>query len=100
MKMILLQSSAENLKNVGFSPNQSCFSAKVRITFICYWLSTIADCIFMVREVHTFVELANSIFFITAMVSVATCFTILMCNHTKMSEFVNKYEQLADIGKI
>lgn len=98
--MNLFQTAIRNLENVGISRNQSRLNGKLLMAFILYWLGSILDCVFIVRELNSFEEIVSTIFLLSATTSIAMCFTVLIASTTKIFELINESEQLADKGKL
>lgn len=98
--MNLFQSALKKFENLGISENQSRLNGRVLMTFISYWFDNALNCIFLVREVNNFSEMANSIFITSATTTVSTCFTILIINKAKLFRLKNNAEKAIDRGKI
>lgn len=109
MKLVLLYSTKMNLfqsveKNfegfLGISREQHLLNWKILTAFICYWVDNALNCIFLIREVNSFSEIANSIFITSETTTIAICFTIWITQKDKMFHLIDIAEELADKGII
>lgn len=96
--MKIFQSVLKNFESVGIRQNQSRLNGKLLLAFALYWLGSILDIVYIVRELNSFDEIVNTIFLLSATTAIAMCFTILVISTTKLFKLLNKAEQLADKG--
>lgn len=96
--MNIFQSIVKNFGNVGISPNQSRLNKKVLLIFTGFWLNTILNCVFCIREVNSFSELVLSILMTVVCAEVALCFTFTVINATEIFDVINNAEKVANIG--
>lgn len=98
--MNLFRSALRNFENMGIRLNQLRLGGKVLVIFTSYWLDNTLNCIFLIREVDSISEMANSIFITSVTTTICTCSTIFIVNATKLFDLINNVERIVDIGKI
>lgn len=97
--MNLFQSAMRNFESVGIIRNQSLLNGKLLMAFTLYWLGSILDCVYILRELNTFEEIVNTIFLLSATTAIAMCFTFFIVCTAKLFELIDNTEQMADKGK-
>lgn len=98
--MKFFELAISNFESVGISPNKSRLNGKLLMAFTCYWLVTASNVMFLVREVKSFNEIANSIFVTSGTTAISTCFTLLIIiNKNKSILFANNANKMSDRGK-
>lgn len=98
--MNLFKSALQKFENLGISRNFSSLNRKVQITIACFWAHTAANCVYFVREVSSFSEMANSILILSVSAVISTSFVILVVDKTKVYRLVDKSEKIIDQGKV
>lgn len=88
-----------NFESVGIRRNQSRFNGKLLMAFTLYWLGSILDCVYILRDLNTFEEIVNTIFLMSATTAIAMCYTFFIAIITKLFQLIDNTEQLADKGK-
>lgn len=98
VKMKLFESVLKKCVNLGISPEQSRLNGKLLLALSSYWLDNTLNCIFCVREVSSFSEMANSIFITAGTTTVSVCFTIFVIKKTKIFGLVDDAEKIIERG--
>lgn len=97
--MNLFQSALRIFESMGVSRNYSSWNGKVLLTFSCFWAHTAANCIYFIRGVHSFSEMANSILIISITTVISTDFVVLAVNKARIDHLIDSSEQITDRGK-
>lgn len=98
--MKLFQSALEKFETLGVSPNRSRLNGKLLTAVITYWFDCTLHCTYLVREVNSFSEFADTIFMIFTTTLVSTCFTIFIFNKTEIFRLVDDGEKMTEQGKM
>lgn len=99
-KMNLFQFALQKFERMGVSRNYSSLNGKVLITFSCFWAHTAANCIYFVRGVNSYSEMANSVLIISITTVISTGFVALAVNKAKIYRLVDSSEKIVDRGKV
>lgn len=87
--MELFDLSLNKCENLGISANQRRLNGKLLIILTAYWANNTLNCMFCVRNVNTFNEMANSIYIVSTTTAISTCFTILVAKKLELFRLID-----------
>lgn len=96
--MKLIQLFEKYLERVGIIAENR-LNGKMVMAFTSFWLTNILNSIFIVLEVNSFSELANSLFVLSETITMAICYTILIIRTEKLFNIIGTADQFIDQGE-
>lgn len=94
--MKILQVTQRGIAIVGIEPDQQRFNRRTSLVFFVFGLCIMSQCIFIVRSAKTFIEYTDCVYKTGTTISIAVCYTSLVCYKMELFSFINDIEKIAN----
>lgn len=99
-KVKLMQVAQQNCELIlGIGLNRKRLNANVLIISFIIWSAALSDVLFLYFEAKTFREYTESVFVTTTMITIGTCFTIIVVMKDVLFNLINFVESIANTSE-